>query len=119
MDVKDYFVYHILIEGMDVDEGYIGITNSLTRRWSDHQRAKSRVGNQIRKSKGKAFMKELMHCTKTEALAEEKRLRPYYNIGWNVLPGGLYIPDKYIKGKRKFRFEYYDGDDVIEWKPRK
>ena len=119
--MRDYFVYHIKLEGMNLEEGYIGITNSLSRRWDEHCRARSRVGNHIRRSKGQAFMVELSHCTKDDALAEEKRLRPYYHIGWNVLPGGLMIPDKYIKGKRKFRFEYVDEDveDIIEWHPRR
>lgn len=59
--------------------GYIGITKRLPRRVTEHRR----------KFGADFDVEVLFRGTRDECLAEEKRLRPWFDIGWNLISGGL------------------------------
>jgi predicted GIY-YIG superfamily endonuclease len=78
------------------NEGYIGITNNLTRRLSLHKKHNQNpiVSNKIHKSLITILEDDL---TQEQALLKEESYRPNENIGWNINKGGFMPPSQ--KGK--------------------
>lgn len=100
MDSKNYSIYWLhLPEHKDVFvEGYVGITNNLTRRLNEHvNRAKrnkhTHLYHAINKHGKENIICTILHIniTKQEALDLEEYYRPYKLIGWNGCKGG-FIP---------------------------
>lgn len=91
-----FYVYHIKLPGMGLDQGYVGISGNPSERWSNHKRSKSDYPIQ------KAIRKYGLHLhydilasyeTLNEALWLEYTLRPLPHIGWNIAVGGGLPPD--------------------------
>lgn len=91
-----YYVYHIKLPDMGLDQGYIGISQNPKERWASHKRGKSGypVQNAINKYSDKVEYK-IVDCFSTlkEALWLEYTLRPLPRLGWNVAVGGGLPPD--------------------------
>jgi len=87
-----YYVYHVKLPGMGLDEGYIGITNNPQRRWGAHGTKNNT--NALFKNKLKKHSEKIIRVildvfeTRHEALWLEKTLRPLPAIGWNLQAGG-------------------------------
>lgn len=93
-----YYVYHIYLDGMGLDEGYVGITRNPKARWKAHSKRKSYVGNVIRKHRD-TLKYSIVACFNSEEDARwlEFALRPCKNIGWNIAVGGAKCPMDGIK----------------------
>lgn len=76
-------------------EGYIGVSNNPKRRFKEHKKNNSIVGNNIRKYKDNV---ELHIIHENVSLEEAEKLefsyRPKYKIGWNIMPGGFIPPNQ-------------------------
>jgi len=97
----DYYVYHIGIKGMSIEEGYIGITNNPNTRWQQHKRSDTHVGRAIRKYGDDVSMAIIKQTTEQRALEIEEELRPRERMGWNLAIGGGMPPSQ--KGKPSHR----------------
>lgn len=75
-------------------EGYIGITTSLERRFSQHKYAsksgRSRINKIIRKYSDELIYETILIGTKDYCLEVEKKLRPDTGIGYNHATGGAW-----------------------------
>lgn len=99
--MNNYFVYHIGITE-DYSEGYVGVTNNLTRRWRQHKLGYT--GYRLQCALSKHI--EAKYCvvagglSREEAFKLEEDLRPYTNIGWNITKGGDagFVWDSSIEG---------------------
>ena len=83
-------------------EGYIGITNNIKRRFSNHKfRAPNEhFRNAIKKYKNEIIWNDIILIgTKEYCLNIEFKLRPSENIGWNQAIGGNKLPNNNLKGK--------------------
>jgi predicted GIY-YIG superfamily endonuclease len=94
-----FFVYHIPYpkDKTNIQLGYIGVTENPEKRFSDHLKSKTIVGNGIR-AYNLAFS-DLIILDQFElsddAYSLEAKLRPEWRIGWNITPGGRgYQKDK-------------------------
>lgn len=93
--MTDYYVYwYRLPEHSDPHrDGYIGITNDVTRRHKEHKQAanagvsKTHFCNALCKY-GNIIHEVLHKCTKDEALEFEFYYRSETNVGWNTAAGG-------------------------------
>ncbi len=91
------YVYHISRPGMNISEGYIGISSNPKRRRGNH---KSR-GENPHLSSAMAKYDDLQYkilCgyeNEEDALSLEKTFRPSKNIGWNIAEGGGKPPVRY------------------------
>ena len=102
-----YYVYHIKRPGMGLDEGYIGVTLKLNKRWKAHCQSDYHVGRAIRKyNLTRDDMVVLVECSGGYALELEEKLRPSKSIGWNLVKGG---------GKPPLNFMF--GDDNPQRRP--
>ena len=86
-----YTLYHIRPKGeTDTSKFYVGITkNTLQYRLGQHFHSPRPVGDALRALGREAI--EIVCLGKfplQEALQEEYKLRPYTNMGWNILAGG-------------------------------
>ena len=95
-----FYVYHLHLDGMSLDQGYVGVSNDPKRRFSTHKRSSdnpvlkkvfSKYGEKVRQTILAVF------DTIEEALWQEFTLRPTTRIGWNIAVGGGLPPDS--KGK--------------------
>jgi len=85
------FVYHIHLEGMQLDQGYVGISVNPLERWAAHsQRKENPVLSASIKKYGQRIKHTILsaHDTVEEALWQEYTLRPFDRIGWNLVKGG-------------------------------
>lgn len=75
-----------------LNEGYVGVSNDIEYRFSQHRSNNSRVGNAIRKYDDVVI--DVIYCFENlkEALQKEKELRPKKYIGWNIAIGGQIPP---------------------------
>lgn len=92
---KKWFVYHICLEGMGLDQGYVGISIDPVRRWKEHQELRYTypIQKAIKKYGDKVFYRIIaVFDTENEALWQEYTLRPFPRIGWNILRGGTKCP---------------------------
>lgn len=77
-----------------LSEGYIGYSNNPKRRFEEHKKSNSRLGNSIRKYRDSIDLIVLHKFDSEEqALKKEKELRPKPKIGWNIAQGGQCPPD--------------------------
>lgn len=87
-----FYVYHVKLPDMGLDQGYVGITNNPIRRWSAHTTAHNHNNlfkNNLKKYKDKVVRVILaVFDTREDALWLEFTLRPTPNIGWNIQTGG-------------------------------
>lgn len=93
--MEKHYVYHIKLEGMGLDEGYVGVTNRPTVRFEEHK--KSRYNPYLRRAlqKHKGFVVYTIidvFDNRHDAHWLEYTLRPERNIGWNIAVGGLTPP---------------------------
>lgn len=89
--MEKHYVYHLKIEGMGLDEGYVGVTNRPLLRFEEHK--KSRYNPYLRRAlqKHKDFVVYTIldvFDNRHEAHWLEYTLRPQRNIGWNIAVGG-------------------------------
>lgn len=89
----DYYVYHIGLKGMSVDEGYVGVSKDPYKRFNQHAKSKMYVGKAIRKYGSRVKMTILKQTSLKYALFTESQLRPSDNIGWNLAAGGGMPPN--------------------------
>ena len=82
-----------------LEEGYVGITSNLNDRLWQHRNSRYNpmVKNLLAQSTTEVKILK-QDLTLTDALAIERSLRPYENIGYNIIPGGSMPPSQ--KGKR-------------------
>ncbi|CAM0040795.1 homing endonuclease [Vibrio phage D148] len=85
-------LYHICREGDvgDLSKGYIGITNNIDRRWSEHKSGRSKC---MHLNNAVAKYDDIVYTTIEEGHREyietrEFTLRPEPGIGWNIAVGG-------------------------------
>jgi predicted GIY-YIG superfamily endonuclease len=70
-------------------EGYIGVTNNLERRLTEHTSVKSKCHHVKNRINNGAIVSVLHHVSSIdEALALELEYRPEEYIGWNICEGG-------------------------------
>ena len=89
------FVYHLKLDGMSLDQGYVGISVDPINRFRRHKRRKDNphLLNAFAKYGNKIKMVILScHDTEEDARWEEYTLRPFRGIGWNVAQGGTKSP---------------------------
>lgn len=103
------YLYHIRRKGMELSEGYIGVTTNSTRRFDQHLRdAKNKnrrnrnyhLYNAIRKYEDIEFV-VIQEGTEEEILQMEFTLRPEPNMGWNQAVGGSHNGGCTWKGKKR------------------
>lgn len=90
-----YYIYWIKKkEDSDIlSEGYIGYSNNPKRRFEEHKKSKTKVGNAIRKHDENIDLVILYSFdNELKALAKENELRPKKRIGWNIACGGQKPP---------------------------
>lgn len=91
-----FYVYHIKLPNMGLEEGYVGISQNPKERWANHGRGKEGypVQKAIAKYKDKLEYK-ILGCFDLleDALWLEYTLRPTPRLGWNVAVGGGLPPD--------------------------
>lgn len=91
-----FYVYHIHTGGMELDQGYVGISVNPTNRWAEHRRRKENplLSNAIKKH-GKEVKYKIIASFDTleEALWQEFTLRPFDRMGWNLVKGGGLPPN--------------------------
>jgi predicted GIY-YIG superfamily endonuclease len=100
---KDMSVYvywiHYINQIEPLNEGYIGITNNLNKRYKYHFEGINNDNKLLYESLKKGAIQSVLHvCDNYEnALEIEKYYRPKENIGWNLAAGGGMPPSR--KGK--------------------
>ncbi|BCN25759.1 GIY-YIG nuclease family protein [Vibrio alfacsensis] len=96
-DVKNHSVYIIKVEGeSDHHRVYVGVTNNFERRFGEHKvqlesgsHANHKMQNVFNEG-GRFVMHRIgRDYTKMEAYSKEHQLRPKWNTGLNIAPGGL------------------------------
>ncbi len=72
------------------DNCYIGVTLDPEKRWKQHLKSKYKVGEFIRENslEKETNMKILFTGDESECFELEESLRPSWNIGLNIAPGG-------------------------------
>jgi hypothetical protein len=88
--------HHVYVIGQDLTEEtpyfncYVGVTNNLKRRWTEHARGKYRIGNYIRSNdlSYDQHMMSIFFGTDIECFELERLLRPLPGIGLNDGTGG-------------------------------
>jgi len=96
--IEDTVVYwYHLAEQKDIfTEGYVGVTNQPKRRHQQHMlnRSKCTVLHRALVKHGDNIIKDIvLSGTREECIAEEIRLRPNKQTGWNIVEGGGSTPD--------------------------
>jgi plasmid stability protein len=101
-DVHYVYWYHLDTHTDPIMEGYVGVTNWLTRRRYQHSlpgKGSHHLRNALAKYGDRVKMAILLETRdRNEALLEELYYRPVPNMGWNILPGGGDTPD--CRGRR-------------------
>lgn len=85
-------------------EGYVGITNTPSKRFSEHKGSKRKVGKAIRKHSIETC-EVIFEGTEEECIAKEIELRPSDGIGWNTTKGGGLPPTTFSKTKGHVKSE--------------
>lgn len=88
------FLYHVRRKGMDLSEGYIGVTSNFTERckrhiWDTNKKGKSHYPLQqaLKKFTDIEFV-VIEEGEREYVLQREKELRPMHHMGWNTAAGG-------------------------------
>lgn len=112
-----YYVYWIKLERHSdpYQDGYVGITNNLKRRWKYHASQKYSDNNNLLEGiAGGAIMEVLHECScKLSALFIEEKYRPDPCTGWNINKGGSTPPSNLGKkfGKEHGFFGGHHSDE--------
>lgn len=84
-------------------QGYVGISNNINRRWSDHSKGATNstyLKNAIKKYGWENLVKEIVLIADEKyCLNIENKLRNIAGLGWNIVPGGGMPPSQ--KGKKR------------------
>lgn len=95
-EIRDHCVYHIRRKGIaDTSDGYIGVTNNIKRRRTEHFDALEKRSHPNSKLQRAYYMYELemvvirSGLNRFEAYSLEHDYRPIANIGWNKQIGGI------------------------------
>lgn len=110
-----YYVYHIHLPSMGLDEGYVGISVNPKERLLAHKRGKENypVQKALVKYADKIKMTILEYCdTLEDALWTEFCLRPLPRQGWNLVCGGGFLPDS--KGQNNPNFGKMTTEETKE-----
>lgn len=102
-----WYVYHISKDSeTNLAEGYIGVTQNIEDRWKGHIKNQYKIGRAIRKYDLTIDNLKIINQfdNSDSAYDLEKQLRPGYNLGWNILPGGHgfsdgHVQDAYMRAK--------------------
>lgn len=94
---KDHVVYMIHVIGeTDPKRVYVGVSNNFERRAHQHKtdlmqrkHANKHLSRAHSSGQHLTIKKIKENLTKMEAYDEEYRLRPHWNVSWNIRPGGL------------------------------
>ena len=106
----NFSVYHIPDpSNLGTSFGYIGVSSNVETRFIQHSKTRSKIGDKIR-SLNIVFKDVTILKTFTksdDAYLMEFSLRPRWNIGWNVTPGGRGYQkdnkqDAYTRAKMSF-----------------
>lgn len=95
--------YHLPKHNNIYTEGYVGITNDLERRHSEHMNnissgVKSHFYNAARKYRKENLIHEVMYTgTMNDISNMEYALRPDKDIGWNAAQGGIDVVGEWFK----------------------
>ena len=81
------YVYHLRREGMNIEEGYVGVTNNPRRRFNKHKETGQPLC-ELLKQHSDIELELLFEGNRKSCFKEEKRLRPTENMGWNKAIGG-------------------------------
>lgn len=87
-------LYHKKLPGMSLDEGYIGIADDFDIRQEQHEIAAHitnspyKVHEMMRYNKNKYITIILCKGNREYITDLEYKLRPHWNKGWNMAPGG-------------------------------
>lgn len=97
-DMNYVYWYHLDTHTDPTCEGYVGVTNWLTRRRYQHRIGNGKGSihlNSALKKYGERVTMTILKATpdREEALLEELYWRPTPNIGWNICAGGGDAPD--------------------------
>lgn len=103
------FLYHIKRKGMPLSEGYIGITNNTSKRFSQHIRDSKSNGRSVR---NRHLYNALNKYNDIEFVILEEgsddyikqrefELRPDVFIGWNQAVGGSHNGGNVWKGRKR------------------
>jgi len=94
-----YWIHHT--DHTDIfSQGYVGVSNNVKKRWSDHawKAQNAHLANAISKYGWNSLVKEVVLIADDGyCLNIESKLRPTANIGWNITFGGGMPPSS--KGK--------------------
>jgi len=97
-----YWIHHA--DHTDIfSQGYVGVSNNVKKRWSDHawKAQNAHLANAINKYGWDNLVKEIVLIADDGyCLDIESKLRPTTNIGWNITFGGG-MPPKNISYKSK------------------
>lgn len=102
-----YYVYHIHLDGMGLDQGYVGISKEPKRRWCAH---KSRKENPYLARVFEKYGDKVKYTILTsfedveDALWQEYTLRPFDRMGWNITKGGGKPPVNTRSGSEIWNF---------------
>jgi len=103
-----YWIHHKDHTDM-FSHGYVGVSNNVERRFSEHQKQKenSHLHNAVKKYGFEHLVKSVLIIADMDYCLEvESRLRPEVNIGWNLAKGGGIPPvlygNKYRSGKQSW-----------------
>ena len=96
-DTFNCFVYWIYYPTLHTNinvEGYVGVTSNIKARFKSHKNNKSNwtVRDSI---KNGAIINCIFQGTENACYELEQQLRPYPNIGWNLVAGGGKPPVHY------------------------
>lgn len=84
------YTYHMTGDNsLDLNSGYVGVTNNMVKRKSSHRRRprNEKIQNHISKG-GTLYFRVLYKGDKESCLLLEALLRPDQGIGWNEKSGG-------------------------------
>lgn len=92
-------------------QGYVGITNNLERRLSEHSAKHSKCHHVKNRINNDAIVSVLHHVESIdEAQKLEEKYRPVENIGWNICKGGGMPP----QANKNFDTNRLIGEDRTE-----
>ena len=95
------FVYHIREPGMDLSEGYIGVSKCPEKRFKAHRHSRENFLLRDKIKGGNTSMVILLESDEEYCLHVENSLRPMDNVGWNRVAGGGLPPVEKSKETRK------------------
>jgi group I intron endonuclease len=94
-----YWIHHK--DHTDIfSQGYVGVSNNVKKRWSDHawKAQNTHLANAVAKYGWDNLVKKVVLIANNDyCLDIENKLRPTNNLGWNIVKGGGMPPSS--KGK--------------------